>query len=300
MTGFGSHSFTLTIDDTSKTTVTITVKVLNSRFFETTSRLPYLVNDLETRFIKQMKDRLKRGHAYITINIQNQELLKNSVVPSLATIRGYINATNLIKKECSITGELSLGELLRLPNVFISEERNLDETTQKQFFDALDSALDYVCHARQQEGLALKADMLQRIAIIEHEINAIESAHLIRMEQQKIKVQTLLTAQQEELAGIKDKDDEFTELRKSALYATLDKLDIHEEIVRFKSHITNLAITLESSKQEKGKQLDFTLQELGREINTIAAKCSDADIGSRAITIKVELEKTREQTQNLV
>jgi len=89
-------------------------------------------------------------------------------------------------------------------------------------------------------------------------------------------------------------------MRKNALFALLDKMDIHEEIVRFKSHLKSLHHQLDSAEIEKGKRLDFTLQELGREINTIAAKCSDATIGALAINVKVELEKAREQTQNIV
>jgi len=84
------------------------------------------------------------------------------------------------------------------------------------------------------------------------------------------------------------------------LYISLDKMDIHEEIVRFKSHLKNITQQLESEKKEKGKRLDFTLQELAREINTLSSKCSDASITSQAINIKVELEKSREQTQNIV
>jgi len=80
----------------------------------------------------------------------------------------------------------------------------------------------------------------------------------------------------------------------------LDKIDIHEEIVRFKSHLATIDEQLSAPEAEKGKRLDFTFQELGREINTISAKCSDAAIGKRAINVKVEIEKAREQVQNIV
>ena len=80
----------------------------------------------------------------------------------------------------------------------------------------------------------------------------------------------------------------------------LDKMDIHEEIIRFKSHVNDMHEQLLSKTPEQGKRLDFTLQELGREINTIAAKCSDATISKRAINAKVEIEKAREQVQNII
>jgi uncharacterized protein (TIGR00255 family) len=92
----------------------------------------------------------------------------------------------------------------------------------------------------------------------------------------------------------------LADMRKNALFALLDKMDIHEEIIRFKSHTENIKKQIAGQSIEKGKKLDFTLQELGREINTITAKCSDALIGAHAIDIKVEIEKAREQIQNIV
>ena len=104
----------------------------------------------------------------------------------------------------------------------------------------------------------------------------------------------------EALAELENDTSKFAEMQKNALYAILDKIDVHEEIVRFKNHLKTLLASLESSDIEKGKRIDFILQELSREINTITAKCSDATISSHAINIKVELEKAREQTQNIV
>ena len=98
----------------------------------------------------------------------------------------------------------------------------------------------------------------------------------------------------------KDAQSDMADARKSAMYTMLDKIDINEEIVRFQSHLKNLKDLLKAPGTEKGKRLDFTLQELAREINTITAKCSDSIICEQAINIKVEIEKSREQTQNIV
>ena len=102
------------------------------------------------------------------------------------------------------------------------------------------------------------------------------------------------------VAELSGTEDAHAELQRRAVYTALDKMDINEEIVRFKTHLKSLRSTLASDAAEKGKRIDFTLQELGREINTIAAKCSDASISTRAINIKVDLEKAREQAQNIV
>jgi uncharacterized protein (TIGR00255 family) len=124
-------------------------------------------------------------------------------------------------------------------------------------------------------------------------ITAIEQASLLLAEEQKTKIN-------EAIKTLEVDESQLAETRKNALYTILDKMDINEEIVRFKSHLASLKQQLAAQTPEKGKRLDFTLQELGREINTIAAKCSDARIGSQAINVKVEIEKVREQVQNLV
>jgi uncharacterized protein (TIGR00255 family) len=125
------------------------------------------------------------------------------------------------------------------------------------------------------------------------DIAAIEKDSAVLMAAQKDKVTKTI----QEVTG---ETTSLIDLQKHAAYALLDKMDINEEIVRFKSHLKNLSAQLNSQDIEKGKRLDFTLQEMAREINTIAAKCSHATISALAINIKVELEKAREQTQNIV
>ena len=129
---------------------------------------------------------------------------------------------------------------------------------------------------------------------MQKEIDLIEKNAAILMEKKKKEVAELLKKIEAE------ENTEKPDARKNSLYASLDKIDVHEEIVRFKSHLKNLSMQLDSTIIEKGKRLDFTLQELAREINTLTSKCSDADLSTQAINIKVELEKAREQAQNIV
>jgi len=293
MTGFATKSITLPLDEGLKVNLSISVKSLNSRFFEATCKLPYALSHLETDFIKTLKKRLLRGHIYFTIYMGTQELLKGSVEPSITTIKGYLGAIEEIKKKCGMEGSLSLDTLIQLPNVFLTEEKEIDAEITKKIFQAVDSCINELVIAKQEEGESLKKDLFARIAAMEKEIAIIGTAADKLIEEQKVKVNLALKE-------IENDESKLAEARKNALYTILDKIDIHEEIVRFKSHLKSLAEQLESAESEKGKRLDFTLQEMGREINTVAAKCSDATIGSHAINIKVELEKAREQTQNIV
>lgn len=294
MTGFATKNFMLPLDEHSKVNIVISLKSLNSRFFETTFKLPHTLSNLETDLIKVLKKKLVRGHMYLTIYMSNQAVLKGNVEPSTKTIEGYLKAVQQIKKDfSSIEGNLSLDTLLTLPNVFMMEEKEIDPATIQLINDAVNTLVDDVIATKKEEGTTLQKDILQRIAIMTQEITAIDSAAQVLMHAQKEKVNQAI----QELDADETK---LAEVRKSALFMILDKIDIHEELVRFKSHLANITQQLESADIEKGKRLDFTLQELGREINTIAAKCSDANIGARAINIKVELEKAREQTQNIV
>lgn len=293
MTGFATKTITLQGDDGSKVNLTVSIKSLNSRFFETTFKLPYTLSSLETELIKILKAKLVRGHIYFTMQMGNQALLKGAVEPSMSTLQGYINAAEQIKQKFNVAGALTLDTLLQLPNVFIMEEKEVDQTIIQQIIDATSSVVDDLIAAKTQEGLMLKQDLLQRTAIIQKEMVQIQSAALLLLDEQKNRVTKAVTE-------IDLDETKLGDVRKAALYAILDKIDIHEEVVRFNSHLKKLIEHLESPDIEKGKRLDFTIQELGREINTLAAKCSDASIGARAINIKVELEKAREQTQNIV
>lgn len=293
MTGFAAKTLVIFPSSDNPINISLSLKALNSRFFETTCKLPYALNNFETDFIKLFKTKLVRGHIYFTIHASNQHLLSCTVKPNLDVINGYLQATEQIKKEAGIEGTLQLKDLLALPYVFNVEEKDIDEKAKQLIYDAVESLISEVIEARKKEGVSLQKDLEQRIAAVQHEIDAIERAYNVLMEQQKALVN-------EELGELENIQEEVAEPRRQVLYSILDKIDIHEEIVRFKSHLANFSAQLTSPTIEKGKKIDFTLQELAREINTIAAKCSDSTIGGLAINVKVELEKAREQVQNII
>lgn len=293
MTGFASKTATFTLEDGSKVNISIDLKTLNSRFFETTCKLSYSINHLETQLISQLKKKLLRGHAYLTMHVLNPHVLHGGVTPSVSTIQGYVTAVDQIKKSVSVEGILSVSDLLRLPDVFTVEEKEIDTGFEQQILKTVDALTDQLIETRKQEGAALARDLKERFAVMKKEMASIESSSAELMDRKK---QEVAQAIQE----MEESEDETSDARKSALYIALDKMDIHEEIVRFKSHLENIDKQLGSPTLEKGKRLDFTLQELAREINTLSSKCSDASITSQAINIKVELEKSREQTQNIV
>ena len=293
MTGFASKTLALTNATGEKTNLSISLKTLNYRFFETTFKLPYLLSSLETKLIKICKQKLIRGHVYLTVHLSNPNLFRSGVQPALTIIQGYVDAINQIKERQSIVQAISLDHILSLPNVFVVEESELDQDVEQQILTTIDELIVAVIAARKIEGESLLQDLHARMAAMTEEINAIEVAYQALIHVHKGKI---ISAMQE----IASDETAPATIRQEALYAMLDKMDIHEEIIRFKSHVSDMCEQLVSQTPEQGKRLDFTLQELGREINTIAAKCSDATISKRAINAKVEIEKAREQVQNII
>ena len=131
MTGFASKTFILTAPSGEKSSVVINLKTLNTRFFETTIRVPPVLTYLETKFIKIFKKKLRRGHTYCTIYLSNPNLFQGSITPAHGTIDAYAQAINEMKERLKITTEIGLDHLLRLPKIFNIEERPIDEQSDQ-------------------------------------------------------------------------------------------------------------------------------------------------------------------------
>lgn len=292
MTGYANKTCMLTIEN-QKVPLTVSIKSVNSRFFETNFRLPHALQSLEHDLFKRFKKELCRGRISCTIHLGSNAILKTSIEPALNVVQEYLKAINAIKKEFGVQGEASLDRLITLPSIFEVTEKELDEDAKKLIIECAQEVVKQLISQQEAEGAALKNDIQKRVERMTHEIAQIKALSAQHIEAEKEKIHQAINA-------LPIEESQFELMQKNALFSYLDKIDIHEEIVRFESHLAQITTQLHSQEIEKGKRLDFTLQELGREINTIAAKCSDAQIGQKAIDIKVEVEKAREQTQNLV
>ena len=290
MTGFIEKSVSVTVND-AKLNVTISLKSINSRFFEAVIKFPYQLSRLETKVSKMLKKNLHRGRVYATLHIEDEVALKSEIDASLPVIEKYLNAVNTIKKSFSIAGNISLSDLINLPNVFISKERKIDNEAENVILSSIDSLSNGLIELQKVEGESILADFKKRITIVNKEIGKIKTLSKKNIVKHREEFNNQLK---------KIENKELTDTKQAVLYALLDKIDINEETVLFKSYLNQLKNILEDETIEKGKRISFTLQELNREINTISAKCSDTSIGKDSITIKVELEKLREQAQNII
>ena len=293
MTGFASKIIILTAPSGERSSLSMNLKTLNSRFFESTVKLPIALSHLETTFIKQFKEKLRRGNIYFTAYLSNPNIFEGSITPAMTVIDSYMQSLNHIKAKYHFSEDIKLDNILRLPNIFSKEEQQLNEESTQLILHTIDELIKTLIQERSIEGNALAIDLDNRITSIKNEMALIaERAHLF-VEERKKKVH-------ETLQEIGADENLIANAQKNGLYAMLDKIDVHEEITRLNSHLENFITILEQPDAEKGKRLDFTLQELGREINTITAKCSDSIISTHAINVKVEIEKMREQIQNIV
>ncbi len=296
MTGFASC--TIIIEQCSGQSplhLTISLKSLNSRFFEITCKIPPALTALEIEIIKKIKQQLYRGQVYLTIHLHNPNSLISEVTADTQTVAGYLNAINQIQQSTDLHNDLSLGQILRLPHVFSFKEVEPDQNVKAQTLDTIDALTNDLIAARLQEGQELEQDLRLRLK----NMDLIMQQVVVQADRNIANKKAEVVAKIEQLA--KDiQDATLLENQKIFLYNSLDKLDVHEEITRFCSHLKKLYTILDSAEIEKGKSLDFTIQECNREINTIAAKANCLEINTLAIEIKIEIEKVRQQVQNII
>lgn len=292
MTGFSSKTAYVNFDKNLKILVTVEIKSVNSRFFEVVCKLPNSLSFLELKINKILKDKLIRGRVYFSLKVEDEVAVLEDIVPSFSLLEKYLKAFNQIKSKFKLTGDVSIHDLLVLPGVFVNQRVEVNKTTEHDMLNLVEDCLNLLVKNREREGINLKKDLEKSFTKSAKRIEEIKSffnKHILKI---KEAIKNSLALQQQ------GKDD--AKLKLDELYSTLNKVDIHEEVVRFKSHLDNVKKVLKDKNMEKGKRIDFILQELMREANTILAKSSDCNISSAAVDIKVELEKAREQIQNII
>lgn len=292
MTGFGSG--TIVIDTRfGKLSLVVEMKTVNSRYFEATCKLPLTLSGLEVKIVNLLQGLLARGRLYLIARFAEDSEVFENVTLSPKVVEKYLEAAGEIKKKFHVTGDLSVADIFALPNVFEVGRTEFTEAEEKDILAGIERIAEQLVQMRMQEGARLQLDLEKRFAICAQKIADISVYFEQVMQEQKELVD-------KQLALSKD-GDEQAKHQLDESYVTLNKMDIHEEITRFNSHLVSVRELLKDAKhQDKGKRFDFILQELLREINTLMAKCAHFTISSLSVDIKVELEKAREQIQNIV
>jgi uncharacterized protein (TIGR00255 family) len=272
--------------------VTAEIKSVNNRFLETVIKLPRILSSYENDARDLVSKRMHRGRIMVWLNISKGAEQLGQPVLNKDLVKKYLQMAAELESEFSLAGDLTLSQLMNFPDVVAFHESGEDLKPLWQCAkDALQQGLDQLVAMRKKEGAELEKDLKQRIKNIMQRIEKIESlAHnapreeLMKLQQ---RLQTLLNG--------KELDPERLEMEVAMI---ADKLDITEECVRFGSH-NRLFLDAIDAEQPEGRKLNFLLQEMHREANTIAAKVNSAEIAHLVIEIKENIEQLREQVQNI-
>ncbi|MDD5993745.1 MAG: YicC family protein [Clostridiales bacterium] len=287
MTGYGRYEA-----ENEESRLVVEIKSVNHRYCDISIRLPKILNPYENLIRKQLKEKISRGKVDVFITYENIAQGEDSIAYHPDMARAYVNLIRQLSDDFSLNTGLDAAMLSRYPDVYTMEENHIDEDKlQKLVETTVEGALLQFLKSRETEGELLKNDLLNKLTLLEDVTNQIEK----RSPQVFTDYKERLTAKiKETLAD--NKLDESVLATELVIYA--DKICVDEELVRLKSHIQHMREILET-EETVGRKLDFMTQELNREANTTLSKANDIIIADLGIILKTEIEKFREQIQNL-
>jgi uncharacterized protein (TIGR00255 family) len=289
MTGFGRGSvkgegFEVSVD----------LKSVNNRFLDINLRSGPEIATIEVQIRRQISKHVSRGR--IDVNIVLERTGEATYSLNRPLIAGFITAFRTMQKEFNLAGEPDINALVRLPGIMQPVRNDLGEEVTAGIEQAIEIALVELEKMRKSEGEALVEEMKSRLALIEHNVPVIEAASTEMVANYRArlykKINELMVRD-----GLDSIDLDQGRLSQEVAYLA-DRSDISEELARLRSHLSQFHMAFEE-EGEVGKKLDFLLQELNRESNTILSKTTDFAIKEASLAIKAEIEKLREQVQNI-
>ena len=274
--------------------VSVEIKTVNNRYLDIHVRGPQELTSLEMDIRKRVNARLSRGRVDLNINFDRTGETA-SYQTNQAVVAAYVDALREIQHQFNLSGDIDVSAIARLPGALSSPRNELTDEMVGGIEAAIDQALDNLEQMRSVEGQSLASEMNNRLQTIQQRIPVIEStaAELVDAYQQRLQKRI------SELTSRSGQPIELDPTRLAQEVAYLaDRSDITEELARLRSHVEQFREALESN-EEVGKRLDFLLQELNREANTVLSKSTEISIKEAALAIKAEVEKLREQVQNV-
>jgi uncharacterized protein (TIGR00255 family) len=275
--------------------VLVELRSVNNRFAEISVKLPRQLLSFELEVRELIRTNFQRGKisAFVQLQLEEAEQLPLSV--NTSKVNGYRQLLELVRNEAGIEAPVTLEHLLRFSEIFESDSSILERPDEIWPIarETLIEAIESLKEMRRREGRELAGDFTQRIAEIEETLRAIREIAADNLE-------TIRKRLSSKIAAIAGRDVEYSKDRlEMELVMAAERLDITEECIRFNSHNKFFIEELNNSASGSGRKLNFLLQEQLREANTIASKSQNADISQKVVHIKEELEKVREQLQNI-
>ena len=287
MTGFGRSQKTLGSRD-----ITVEIKAVNHRYLEFSSRLPRSLGFIEDKLKAQVQSRIARGKVEVSVTVAEQKGSASRVTLNEGLALSYLEELRIFARKNGLTDDLTLSDFCRLPDLFTPRMAEVDEDALwRDISETADGALDSFIAMRRREGEKLAADLAAKLYNILTLVEAVERRSPETVEAYRQRLYKKLG----ELLADRQIDDSRV-LTEAALFA--DKVAVDEETVRLRSHIDQFRhiLTLE---EPVGRKLDFLVQEMNREANTIGSKAQDAEMARIVVELKSEIEKVREQIQNI-
>ena len=273
--------------------VSVDLKTVNNRFLDIHLRVGSELAALEPSIKKRITARLSRGRVDVAVSMERAAQIAYELNRPL--IAGYISALKQLQQDFNLAGELDINVLARIPGALQPARNGIDERMITALEQALDQGLDELEKMREQEGEALKNELRERVRKIEALVPIIEASATGLADAYRLRLQKRIG----ELLNRGGQVVEIDPARLAQEVAYLaDRSDVSEEMVRLRSHLSQFQEALDAPG-EAGKMLDFLLQELNREANTTLSKSTDLAIKEAGLAIKAEVEKLREQVQNV-
>ncbi len=272
--------------------ITVELRSVNHRYLDLNIKVPRIYGYLEDVVSKQAQAAIARGKVDIFVSVRAKEGADIKVTPNMAVIQGYVDAIKKVSETYGLSDEVTALSLLRLPDAMEQNKEEADADQLKAEVSAvLAQALTEYNAMREKEGARLVEDVIYRAGLIAKSVDFVEGRSPDCVEEYRGRIAARMT---EILDGSELAQQRI--LQEAALYA--DKVNVTEEIVRLRSHLSQLD-TMLKSPVAIGRKLDFLVQEMNRETNTIGSKANDFQIAKTVVDMKAEIEKIREQIQNL-
>ncbi|MBU8877768.1 YicC family protein [Bacillus sp. FJAT-29790] len=285
MTGFGSSK-----KESGSFSALVEIRTVNHRFSEYQIRMPRQLLRIEDKMKKKLGQYIQRGRIEVYVTVEGEGMMNRQIRVDWALLDEYVQSVKRIKDKYSIRNEMTFQDVMREELIAIEEKETANEEIERIVLSALNEACVQLKQMRIMEGGELEKD-------VNHHLNRLS----MRAAELRVYAKEVVRHYQERLTKrmtdfLNGQLDEARILTEVAIFA--DKADINEELTRLQSHIKQFVITLQG-KEPIGRKLDFLLQEMNREVNTIGSKANDSKVASEVVEMKSLLEKMKEQVQNI-
>lgn len=287
MTGYGRSQMIINGRD-----ILVEIRSVNHRYFEYSSRIPRTYNYIDEKIKALLKSKISRGKVDVSVSVNNIEGRDTEIAINKGIAEGYVNALRSIADELDVKDDLALSKLIKLPDIFnIQKTPDDEEQIWNDVSTVATEALSRFVSMRETEGEKLRSDLIGKSDSILEMVENVEAVSPQTVENYRERLVKKIS----EVLESRDIDQQRI-VTEAAIFA--EKIAVDEETVRLRSHLSQFC-ELVNSDEPVGRKLDFIVQEMNREVNTIGSKAQDLNITKIVVDMKAELEKIREQIQNI-